>query len=55
MDILKELEQSHNELNKCHAIMQLQQQQISSLAEKIQHLEKLLMYKPIILEPNKES
>ncbi len=55
MDILKDLEDSHQELNKCHAIIQLQQQQISTLAEKIQHLEKLLMYTPTILKTNKES
>jgi len=55
MDILEELENKNQELNKCHAIIQLQQGRISDLAEKIQHLEKLLMYTPTIIEPNKES
>ena len=54
MDILKELDDKNNELTKCYAIIQLQQERLSELAEKIQHLEKLLMHPAQILNFNKE-
>lgn len=50
MDILEELEHKNNELTKCYAIIQLQQEKVSELAEKVKHLEELLMHKAYILK-----
>ena len=51
MDILKEKER---ELLRCYAIIQVQTEMISQLTKKIEHLEKILKFKPQIVDFNKE-
>lgn len=37
-----------------NAVLQLQEEKIKELSEKVKHLEKLLMHEPIILKSDKE-
>jgi len=50
MDILKELEEKSNEITICYSVIRLQEQTISDLAEKIKHLEQLLLHPPTIIK-----